>query len=300
MDRQPDTFVKRRADAPPGFFRVEAAGLAWLAEAERCAGGVPVVEPVEVREDRIVLPRIAEVPASDAAAEEFGRRLAATHRRGAGWFGCPPDGWSGDGYIGPLLLPHVRTKPEAGSAPGAGAITGAEAGPTTGPAARAGAGAGAGDAGTGGWGAFYATQRVLPYARAARDAGALEPQDAAAIERVCARLLAADGDLTGPDEPPARLHGDLWSGNVLWTHRGVVLVDPAAHGGHRETDLAMLALFPLPRLERVLAAYHEADPLADGWRDRVPLHQLHPLLVHAVLFGGGYGASAGAAARRYG
>ena len=60
----------------------------------------------------------------------------------------------------------------------------------------------------------------------------------------------------------------------------------------------MLALFGLPQLDRVIAAYHEAWPLADGWRERVPLHQLHPLLVHAVLFGGGYGARAVAAARR--
>ena len=85
---------------------------------------------------------------------------------------------------------------------------------------------------------------------------------------------------------------------MLWGGDGAVLVDPAAHGGHRETDLAMLALFGLPHLDRVLAAYDEAYPLADGWRDRVALHQLHPLLVHATLFGGGYGARATALARR--
>jgi fructosamine-3-kinase len=78
-----------------------------------------------------------------------------------------------------------------------------------------------------------------------------------------------------------------------------VLIDPAAHGGHAETDLAMLALFGLPHLERVLAAYTEAAPFADGWRERVGLHQLHPLLVHAVVFGGGYGSRAGELARRY-
>ena len=97
-----------------------------------------------------------------------------------------------------------------------------------------------------------------------------------------------------PEEPPARLHGDLWNGNVLWGHDGRVwVIDPAAHGGHRETDLAMLALFGLPHLPRVLDAYDEAAPLADGWQDRVGLHQLFPLLVHACLFGGGYGARAG-------
>ena len=117
------------------------------------------------------------------------------------------------------------------------------------------------------------------------------------IERVMSRLV--DGQLSVPDAEPARLHGDLWSGNVLWSADGPVLIDPAAHGGHRETDLAMLDLFGLPHLDRVLAAYDETWPLDDGWRERVPLHQLHPLLVHAALFGGGYGAQAVAAARRY-
>jgi fructosamine-3-kinase len=77
----------------------------------------------------------------------------------------------------------------------------------------------------------------------------------------------------------------------------VHVVDPAAGGGHRESDLAMLALFGCPHLARVLDAYDEAAPLADGWEDRVALHQLHPLLVHACLFGSGYGARAGDAAR---
>ncbi|MBB5787000.1 fructosamine-3-kinase [Jiangella mangrovi] len=96
----------------------------------------------------------------------------------------------------------------------------------------------------------------------------------------------------------ALIHGDLWAGNVLWTERDAHLVDPAAHGGHRETDLAMLTLFGLPHLDRVLAAYDEAAPLAPGWRERTALHQLHPVLVHAVLFGGSYGAQAGQLARQ--
>jgi fructosamine-3-kinase len=106
--------------------------------------------------------------------------------------------------------------------------------------------------------------------------------------------------LAGPDEPPARLHGDLWAGNLLWAadHR-VWLIDPAAYGGHREVDLAMLRLFGAPD-PRALAAYAEAHPLAAGHEERVALYQLLPLLVHAVLFGGGYGASAERAARRYG
>jgi fructosamine-3-kinase len=144
------------------------------------------------------------------------------------------------------------------------------------------------------WPQWYAEHRVLPYLRTAVDRGAVDAAGARAVHRSCERI----DELAGPDEPPARLHGDLWSGNV---HAGADgrawLLDPAAHGGHRETDLAMLALFGYPNMERLLAGYADIAPLAPGWQQRVALHQLFPLLVHAVLFGGGYGASAAAAAR---
>lgn len=145
------------------------------------------------------------------------------------------------------------------------------------------------------WPTFYAECRLLPYLRLAVDCGAVERTGAAAVERLCDRLA----ELAGPPEPPSLLHGDLWTGNV---HPGADgrarLIDPAVHGGHRETDLAMLALFGVPH-PRVLPAYLDAFPLADGWRDRVALHQLHPLLVHAALFGRYYGDQAVAVARRY-
>jgi fructosamine-3-kinase len=148
---------------------------------------------------------------------------------------------------------------------------------------------------SGNWPEFYAQRRLLPYLKLAADQGAIDRNDREAVETVIAHLDV----LAGPEEPPARIHGDLWSGNLLWGADGRVrLVDPAAHGGHRETDLAMLALFGTPYLDHVLGAYREACPLADGWRHRVPLHQLHPMLVHAALFGGGYGERAGALARR--
>ncbi|MFJ9603818.1 fructosamine kinase family protein [Streptomyces althioticus] len=144
------------------------------------------------------------------------------------------------------------------------------------------------------WPAWYAEHRVLPYLRRAVDAGTMDAGEAAVVERVCARLP----ELAGPAEPPARLHGDLWSGNVLWGADGrVQVIDPAAHGGHRETDLAMLALFGCPLLDAVLAGYQEVAPLAEGWRERVGVHQLFPLLVHAVLFGRGYAGQALDAAR---
>ncbi|MEV5349871.1 fructosamine kinase family protein [Streptomyces achromogenes] len=144
------------------------------------------------------------------------------------------------------------------------------------------------------WAPWYAEHRVLPYVRGAVDRGTLRPAEASVFERVCTRLP----EVAGPAEPPARLHGDLWNGNVLWGADGEVrLIDPAAHGGHRETDLAMLRLFGCPHLDRVLAGYQETAPLADGWRDRVSVHQLFPLLVHAVLFGRGYAEQALTAAR---
>jgi fructosamine-3-kinase len=134
---------------------------------------------------------------------------------------------------------------------------------------------------------------VLPFLRRAADAGTLTRADVALVESVADRI----GDLAGPAEPPSRVHGDCWWGNVLWSGGRGWLIDPAAYGGHREGDLAMLALFSPPHLDRILAAYAEAAPLADGWRSRVPLHQLHPLLVHACLFGATYAAPLRAAAR---
>jgi fructosamine-3-kinase len=140
---------------------------------------------------------------------------------------------------------------------------------------------------------------VLPYLKLARDRGHADQQQADTIESVVSRLPGLV-----PDEPPARLHGDLWNGNVLWGLDGQAwLIDPAAYGGHREVDLAMLALFGLPHLPRVLDAYvetcAETRPLADGWQDRVGLHQLFPLLVHACHFGGGYAGRAAEIAARY-
>jgi fructosamine-3-kinase len=125
------------------------------------------------------------------------------------------------------------------------------------------------------------------------DSGALRPEDGRLVEAVMDQI----GSLAGPAEPPSRIHGDCWAGNVLWSGGRGWLIDPAAHGGHRETDLAMLALFGAPHLDRILVGYQDTVPLAAGWRSRVPLHQLHPLLVHACLFGASYRDPVRAAAR---
>ena len=225
------------------------------------ADGAAVVAVLDQGADHLDLSLLSPAPPSPDAAERLGRGLAATHAAGATAHGCGPPGWDGDGWLGPLSEPLPLAL-------------------------------GAWDA----WGPFYAQARLTALLPLARQRGVLDAAEAAVLDRLADRVAAGTFDTA---EPPARLHGDLWSGNVLWTAHEAVLIDPAAHGGHREADLAMLALFGAPHLERVLAAYDEAAPLADGWRDRVLLHQVHPLLLHAVLFGGSYGAQVVRAARRY-
>jgi fructosamine-3-kinase len=145
------------------------------------------------------------------------------------------------------------------------------------------------------WVSFYAERRLLPLVRIAAERDALSAAAVRAVERVCGGLE----QFAGPAEAPARLHGDLWSGNVYGDSEGRPwLIDPSAYGGHREVDLAMLRLFGAPS-ERVFAAYEEQTPLAEGWRERIGLWQLLPLLVHAVLFGGSYRVEVERVARSY-
>jgi fructosamine-3-kinase len=138
------------------------------------------------------------------------------------------------------------------------------------------------------WPDFYGARRIEPLARRAVDGGALPRRAMAGVERLRARLP----DLCGPPEDPARLHGDLWSGNALADAGGApVLIDPAVYGGHREVDLAMMRLFG-GFSGAVFAAYAEAHPPAPGHEDRVDLYQLYPVLVHVCLFGGRYARTA--------
>jgi fructosamine-3-kinase len=213
----------------------------------RVEGGPPVPQVLEVTATSLRMERVVVTGPTVAVAEDFGRRLAVLHATSAPAYGAA---WTG--FIGPVedLLPMDNAPSPS-------------------------------------WADHFRDRRVVPALALALSRGAVDPRDAADVEKVLARLE----DLV-PEEGPARLHGDLWTGNVLWAADAAWLVDPAAHGGHRETDLAMLALFGLPHLDRVLSAYDEAAPLAEGWRERVAVHQLWPLLVHAALFGAEYGARA--------
>lgn len=256
------SFIKHLPAAPPGYAAWEAAGLRWLAAAE-AAGGARAARVHRVDEHELALEHLTPAQPTAADAEQFGRALARTHDAGAAAFGSPPAGWPRDhGWLGPADEPlPLPTRAQAH------------------------------------WGTFYAEQRLEHTLALGRRRGLWRhPDESAAVERVCQRLRAGEFD---DADLPARLHGDLWGGNLLWTAHGAVLIDPAAHGGHRETDLAMLALFGAPHLDRLLAAYREVHPLTDGWRERVGLHQLHPVLMHAVLFGGHYIAQAQQLARRY-
>ncbi|OBJ24878.1 fructosamine kinase family protein [Mycobacterium sp. 1245801.1] len=220
-------------------------------------GGVPCAQVVAVDDTSLTLRRLDSGRPTPEAARAFGNRLAVTHDAGAAAFGAGPDGWAGTGFFGPLSQPLPLSLR---------------------PHRR--------------WGEFYAEERLAPMAELA--APGLDAATRDAVNSVAARCRAGDFD---DDDAPARLHGDLWSGNVMWTPDGVVLIDPAAHAGHRETDLAMLALFGCPHFDAVIDGYQRVRPLRPGWRDRTGLHQLFPLLAHVALFGGGYAQQTHACAR---
>ncbi|WP_448852595.1 fructosamine kinase family protein [Corynebacterium sp. 335C] len=256
-----DPHVKTRPGAPDGFFDCEAAGLRWLAEAED-RGGARVVGVLGAGPGELRLARITPARATREAAAEFGARLAATHDAGADGFGAPPAGWEGDGFFGPLSDPRPMTLVPRAT-----------------------------------FGEFWADDRLAP-ALAELD-GVYGPEERAVFDRLLDRLHAGEFD---DDDPPARVHGDLWGGNLMWDAEGAVLIDPAAHGGHREEDLAMLALFGADHLDAIVGGYLEAHPLPGGRAgvaERTPLHHLYGVLMHAVLFGGGYAGQALSIARRY-
>lgn len=244
----------RKHDSRPGRIAYEVAGLRWLSAAGPQA--VPIVPVLDHGPDWLEEPRLTLASPTPQAAENFGRELAHLHAAGASHLGAPPDGFHANGWMGeaPLsLLPH----------------------PT---------------AVTRSWGSYYARHRLAPHSNAAP----FTPQQQTLLNRFYDKLDSGVYDHAQPalvrnaGHPASRTHGDMWSGNVIWTPEGVVLIDPAAQGGHGEEDLAALAVFGAPHTQRIWAAYNEASPLDDGWEERLPLHQLHILMVHCQLFGSSY------------
>lgn len=142
---------------------------------------------------------------------------------------------------------------------------------------------------------FYATNRIIPLTDRSVASGRMSADSAATMHRLAGRIE----DFAGPAEPPARTHGDLWIGNVMADTSGrPYVIDPVAHGGHREVDLANLTVFGGPG-PRCFEAYDESFPIAEGFEERVPLWQLAMILLHVYLFGGSYEAQALAIAKKY-
>jgi fructosamine-3-kinase len=256
-------FVKTNRRADPRMFACEAHGLEWLREA-----------------DAVRIPAVLAYSNSDSDSDSYAdnttpflalERIASTARAAdfddqlgrslaqLHRFGAPAFGFTEANFIG--SLPQDNTACAT-------------------------------------WAEFYVRRRLEPQLRAAIDAGHAA-SSRSRWTRDFDRLFARINDLTGPTEPPARLHGDLWGGNVLADENGApCLIDPAVYGGHREVDLAMLRLFG-GASPRCYAAYHEKFPLAEGHAERVRLYQLYPLLVHVNLFGGGYVSSVESALSAY-
>lgn len=206
-------------------------------------GSDRVIEVVGVEGSALRIRRVERVRPNVEDARAAGRELAAIHAQGAPACGAAPEGWEGPNFIGRVEQDCTPTES---------------------------------------WGEFYATQRVLPFARAAlQQHGALE--ELKVVEAACERI--AD---TSWDVQPARIHGDLWAGNLLFEDAGPVFIDPAAHGGHPHTDLGMLALFGAPHLREILAGYNEVAPFGTEDDLRVFMHQLHPLAVHSLTHGAAY------------
>jgi fructosamine-3-kinase len=278
-------FAKSGADLPDDLLTVEAAGLRWLAE----GGGVKVPAVVASSHDS----GVGNNPGPPRSGHDGGAR---------GGPGPPASEGAGRHTGAPVLVlewiePGVATSstPErlgrglarlhASGAPGFGWVRDGFIGSLpqrNTPLADE-------------WPAFWVGHRIEPLARQAVERGSLSRDATALLARLGERLP----DLAGPAEPPARLHGDLWSGNVVIGTGGEPwIVDPAPYGGHREVDLAMMRLFG-GFSPAVFRAYGEEHPLAPGHEDRVPLYQLYPLLVHVVLFGAMYAARVDAALGRY-
>ena len=253
-----DFFLKWNPRADHRFFDVEAEGLAAL-EASDAVRVPSVIAASEPGEEVgwLLLEWIEEDRGGRAGWMRLGRELAALHRSTGPGAPGARFGWRDDNLIGSLPQRNGWS---------------------------------------GDWAGFWAERRIRPLARELRARGALSAAQATVVETVAERAEELLGPAVAADGP-SLLHGDLWSGNVLFARDGApVLIDPAVYVGHREVDLAMADLFGgFPKAFR--EAYEDVWLLQPGHLRRRSAYQLYPLLVHARLFGGGYAASAVSAAR---
>ena len=247
-------YRKSRAFSPQGFFECEGKGLEWLGEAQS-QGGPRVVEVYDWGKDYLDIERVNPCSPTPQAAHDFGAALARLHDVGAEYFGSAPAGYTGTCYYGPLQDPLPMA--------------------------------------TGQWrdaATYWAEGRLRPMVEMGIERRTLNDYDKELTENVIDALPELLGKASG--DKPARLHGDLWSGDVMWSADSgsveAVLIDPAAHGGHREEDLAMLDLFGMSYFNEILDGYQSVHPLKAGWRERMTVWQLYPIAGHCSFFGGGY------------
>ena len=252
-------------DGSSAFVKRTPAGAVGMADLEAAGltwlarSGAAAPEVLAVGPDVLVLRWVDASSPSRAAAAACGQMLARLHQTTTPTFGVAPPGAGNPafGWVGKVRVPFGEHES---------------------------------------WPEHYVHDRLQPALAAATANGGVDSRMTAAIDDLCDALLRHP-EVAGPAVAPAPIHGDLWSGNVMWQSEGTLLIDPAACGGHPETDLAMLHRFGAPHLEGIIAAYSATRPLPSGWVRRIPLHQVFPLLVHAAMFGLGYGEQAAQAAR---
>lgn len=284
-----DYFTKFEDDHD--FLDLEYAGLKWLSPAME-SGGAVVCQPVGISPGKMKLIKISETGTNAVAAHEFGRALALTHAQGAPGFGCAPSGYSGRLVLGRFFqkLQPANSDEKIKFSP------------------------------------WFATERLACFLPKISENYSEIGEKIKIIEKVIKRV---NDNEFGDKQPSliktvaARIHGDLWNGNLLWAKRETlewicpqaglgpsmsslnpsqitgVLIDPMSQGGHGESDLAQLGVFGQSFLTNIYQGYNEVSALSPGWQERRFIFELHMFLLHAALFGGSYLNQAFAIAKKF-